>query len=114
MEQIGGVCASLARIDSTVLANGNLHIFPDSIGQKYKFGAFGGGYGPQAFIGLSDYWTHRAANPTHLTQEGPQGSVHRDLQQLLAHEADHIYTADTSHADPLGYTTVHSEQCRGY
>lgn len=106
MTTLGGVCASLASIAEAALTRGDIHMFPNSAG--YGFGAFSGGNGTSAFIGLDDYWTNAAPDFDHLDGSG------RDLQEILAHEADHIYTQTSTHLDSSGFTTTHSEQCRGY
>ena len=108
ISSLGGVCVQLANILTGALTRvpSDIHMYSHSAG--YSFGGYASGSGPKSLIGLDDYWTNVAIDSQHLSADG------RDLQEVLAHEADHILQQSADHADPGGYTTTHSEQCRGY
>lgn len=70
----------------------------------------------EAYIALSTTWTVRYINPAYATPVGGSEPQHRDLQQVLAHELDHLNgeyhigeLADAAHMDP--YNTPNSNAC---
>ena len=61
---------------------------------------------------LNEYWANTAFDALHkLIQFDSQGVSHdRTLQQLLAHEIDHLRFGG-AHADPDGFETANSRAC---
>ena len=56
---------------------------------------------------VQDYFVDKAFDAKHQSQE----STPRDLQQLLAHEADHLMGFGHIPGNP--YATTHSAECSG-
>jgi hypothetical protein len=60
-------------------------------------------------MAISNFWTEFAWDQSHVTINEP---VPRDLQQILAHEADHLM--NNGHIDPGHYSTTNSAHCGGF
>ncbi len=104
----GGTCAVSANIGQTLLANNQM-----KIASNYSFGgAAPGNQGANGWIVLNEYWANTAFDALHeLIQFDSQGVSHaRTLQQLLAHEIDHLRFGG-AHADPDGFETANSRAC---
>ena len=105
MRSKGGVCATLATIADSLLANGRMRIFS---GTTYPWwGGFappgGGSTGPNSYMGLSDYYLKFAWDGDHRSNNGT-------LQSALAHELDHLLQAN-AHVPGDVTRTVHQDQC---
>jgi len=107
MHAIGGICDTLAKIGDSLLVHGTLKMYKpaaaDSGGAWAPAG--GGDHGPNSWMALSQVWTDVYFDSTRHTME----SVHRNLQQTLAHELDHLNGVATHFGSP--YSTLHSESC---
>jgi len=68
--------------------------------------------GSGIWITLSDYWTDLAWDNRHLgIRTDSHGVIHNlDLQQVLAHELDHL-NSGPAHTDSDGYDTTNSTTC---
>ncbi|MDB4875585.1 MAG: hypothetical protein JWM41_2031 [Gemmatimonadetes bacterium] len=117
MQGLGGYCSTLASTLAAVAARGDIHIYPSSIAQFSGAAPPGGGStGVNSWIAIKSFWTDEAFNSFHATASPPE-PVSRDLQQILAHEADHLMGQKSAsggwHTDQATFSTPHSETCSG-
>lgn len=109
----GGTCAALASIGTALLNSGNLHLYDQS------WFTFGGAAplngGSTGWMALSRTWTTTFYDADHVTPIASGGEPqHRDLQQVLAHELDHLAGSDhvgAATATPDPYNTPNSNAC---
>jgi hypothetical protein len=105
MRAINATCAGLAAIGDALLARGDLRVFAHSDSLKGGYAPLGGGSsGPHSFIAIENSWTDVFFDDSHHTNE----SIHRNLQQVLAHGLDHL-NGETHTNSPS--ETPHSESC---
>lgn len=109
----GGVCASLAAIGTSLLNANSLHMYDQS---WYNFGGAAPMNGGKAgWVVVSRTWTATFYDTAHVTPTGQNGEPqHRDLQQLLAHELDHLAGRDhvgSATPTPDPYNTPNSNAC---
>lgn len=114
MGNIGGICATLAALGDSLVSNDRIRLFNRSGDSTLVMAGVaplgGGGSGPEAWMALSINFTDLYYDQDHTTTHEP---VRRDLQELLAHELDHLHGTTPVHADQAGYTTPNSETCGG-
>jgi hypothetical protein len=114
MKAKGGVCAQLAALGEGYLASGNLHMIDDqarywddyeqrSISMGAAAPRNGGNF---SYIAIGYSWTKSWYDAQHAT---PEGTESRTLQQILAHELDHLNGED--HLQNNMYRTTNSQQC---
>jgi hypothetical protein len=112
MDALGGICSTLASVLNSLLTpgRGDLHIFPaTAVHVGGSAPRNGGSSGPDSWMAISNFWTEFAWDQSHVTINEP---VPRDLQQILAHEADHLM--NNGHIDPGHYSTTNSAHCGGF
>ena len=107
MRSLGGICATLADALTASLQAGYIHVFNAGDYPNFVGGA------PQnlagtGWVAISNYYTNTAFNANHQTNTNPP----TDLQQVLAHEADH-FTGLGDHIPGDPSSTTHSAQCSG-
>ena len=108
MRVINSDCAHLAAIADTLLSGNKLHLFVGDSTAKGGYAMEGGGAtGPNAWMAIDVTWTDAFWDNAHYTVGEP---VHRNLQQSLAHELDHLAGALPVHTTSP-YSTPHSESC---
>jgi hypothetical protein len=110
MNALGGTCAALASVGLSLLSHNKILIFADNnpVAKAMRRGAQSTpGAGTSGHIAISAYWTDVAFDNAHYTTNE---IVHRTVQQLLAHELDHV-VYNTGHT-PTAYSTPHSELCK--
>jgi hypothetical protein len=104
----GGICATLAATMNALKAPGHdaLKVFTQS--SFRGAGALASNYtGVDGFMMIATVWLNKTpSNPV----SGGTPPVLRTLQQILAHEADHLLYGP-NHADSAGYKTAHSGSC---
>ncbi|MDB4876945.1 MAG: hypothetical protein JWM41_3391 [Gemmatimonadetes bacterium] len=107
MRSIGGICVTLANIGDAVLNRGDLHLYSTSSWPGFGGGApqGGGASGGYSWVTLANGWTNNYYDASHKDGSG------RDLQQLLAHEFDHLNNG--RHLTNDNSKTTHSDQCGG-
>jgi hypothetical protein len=119
MRAKGGVCAELAGLGDAYIANTNLHMINDQAAYWDDFenrnvqmgGAAPKNGGYSSFIVIGTSFTSSWYDASHMSYEGPGGSESRTLQQLLAHELDHLHGSDHL-LNPLDfYRTDNSQHC---
>ena len=112
---LGGDCGAIGNALSASLQMGYIRIYSQSSYTGFSGAAPTGGSTPQygglgsaySWVAISDYWTTKGFDSMHPTAETPP----RDLQQVLAHEGDHLLGADHLPGDPN--STPHSSECSG-
>jgi len=119
MRAISDTCATRANILQVILNQRFIHVYPEKAlprGNTYPplySGAFSPlGEGEAGYIGLSEVYTKFAYDSRHKTRPSPYVSESPTwLQQVLAHEADHLMGIAGHTTDPQ--TTTHSQACGG-
>jgi hypothetical protein len=123
MRSKGGICATLAAVADTLLSlpAGGVRIYnkhDDPAFSTFGGGAIpggataakGGATGPKAWLVIQAEWTDAYWSPNHKTTATLNGETFtRDLQQVLAHELDHLVGND--HTDAAEAKTTNSEAC---
>ncbi|MGH7592836.1 MAG: hypothetical protein ACRELE_03150 [Gemmatimonadales bacterium] len=110
MTAIGGVCLTLSSTVAEMLRRGTVHLF-DPAEYAHRGGAapLGAGVGSYMLVSrdlITSYpdAAHRSGN---VDSHGTPRPI--TLQQILAHEADHL--RGQGHVDPDGYLTRHALAC---
>ncbi|MEO6879163.1 MAG: hypothetical protein ABI205_11830 [Gemmatimonadaceae bacterium] len=111
MRAINQTCAVMASIGDSLLANDRLRIFVHDGIAKMGGAApqYGGWSGPDSWMALSTGWTDINYDSNH--EDG--SAAHRDLQQALAHELDHLFGSTPIHTDQATLMTLNSQTCGG-
>ncbi len=106
----GGTCAVMAAVGQALLNNNKIRLTPVSANYAWG-GAAPVSQGSAGWMLLSDYWTNVAFDIRHPNvRVDSQGVTHtRTLQQLLAHEIDHL--RGQGHTDFDGYDTPNANSC---
>jgi hypothetical protein len=119
MRAKGGVCSQLADLGDIYVANGNLHMINDQGAYRDDFtqrDVHMGGAAPRygadtSYIVIGSNFTGSWYDASHMTSEGSES---RTLQQLLAHELDHLHGSD-HFLNPDGsynaFRTDNSQRC---
>jgi len=120
----GDTCARLAAIGDTLLANNGIRFFDRNRDTTLTFAgaapkggatsAYGGAKGTYAYMSISVNFVDLYYDKNHTTTQWSaidQENVTRDLQELLAHELDHLNGAN--HTDSDGFFTTNSQACSG-
>jgi hypothetical protein len=112
MRNKGGICATLADIGFHYLNNGTLHMID---GTFWHMGGTAPRYGGlNAYIAIDWLWTQSYYDADHPTTVSDKELIVRDLQQILAHETDHLNGEDHVHdtGRPIdNFSTPHSSEC---
>ncbi len=110
MGSLGGICESLAVTLSGILERGNLHLF-DRWELPVAAAAAPLGRGVRSYLLLSREMVGTYSDAAHASANiDSRGSPEpQTLQQVLAHEADHVRGLD--HTDPDGYLTPNTRRC---
>lgn len=107
MNAKGGVCSTLAGIGYYLLAHDAIRIVD---GLMWGFsGAASPSRGTNGWLVLSDFFTTWAYDADHATTVTDRELESRTLQQILAHELDHL-NGQLGHS-PNGYETTNSQVC---
>jgi hypothetical protein len=112
MRNRGGICATLADIGFHYLNNGTLHMID---GTFWKMGGTAPRYGGlNAYLAIDWAWTERFYDADHTTTVDDHELIVRDLQQVLAHELDHLNGEDHVHDTGTmkdNFSTPNSSSC---
>lgn len=113
MDSIGGVCSSLAQLGRTLLANDELRVFANE-----DFRTFGGAAPENGanvdpttnrWVVISNAFTNAFYDAAHATSPVKDKFAPRTLQQVLAHELDHLQ--GNSHLANDRSRTPNSQTC---
>ncbi|MBA3645731.1 MAG: hypothetical protein H0W63_06080 [Gemmatimonadaceae bacterium] len=108
MNAKGGICSTLANIGYSLMVSGAIRMVD---GLTWGIGgAASPSQGNNGWLVLADYWTTTAYDSAHATVVTEREKESRTLQQLLAHELDHL-NGVLPHMPNNDFETLHSQQC---
>jgi hypothetical protein len=116
MDAIGGVCSTLAAIGRRLVIEDHIKIY-----KQGDFPGFGGRSPPNGsnsnpsaneWTTIADNWFDAYYDKDHKSSIVHDAWAPRDLQQVLAHELDHL-NGEEAHVDANPAITAHSQICSG-
>ena len=105
----GGICTTIASVLTNRLDVGALRLYPGGVA------SFGGvvsdvNAGTDGWLMIAREWLTTSAGAPFVQTYGA-GTISRTLQQLLAHEGDHLIGNTHTDVSLGGYKTAHSGSC---